>query len=234
MRTMQRLIFKRAGLKSFQSIRVLSPNILWITLLLTACSAGAPSTQPTEILAGTPVESSASIEEPLTEIAGPGSGQPSEVETYFKTIIFIEGTGQLMRNIDLAQLASNSVEFMPLFSIPGVMDDRVIWAQKEPLPESLAGAWDKALEAEQGLIASLENLLMMQLSQEEFLQVVAENTALASQAVAEAEAVLASGGASPEQIELLKRAALTEMGEAYKTLASLIVISQSQGNEDSD
>jgi hypothetical protein len=159
---------------------------------------------------------------------------PADVESYYKTIVWIEGTGQVMSKIDLNQWAAGSAEFMALLSIPGEMDNRVIWTQKEPLPESLAGAWAKALEAEQALMASLEGMMMVQLSQEAFLQAVADATALASEAVAEAEAVLAEEGAGPDETEALKRAALTEMGQAYKAAASMIVIVETERADDSD
>ena len=176
---------------------------------------------------------------PATTTAGEArraesSSLTAAVETYYKTMVFIEGTGQAMRNFDRTQWAAGSAEFMALLSIPGEMDNRVIWTQKEPLPQALAGAWAKALEAEKALMASLENLMTAQLSQEEYLQVIADSTALASGAVAEAKAVLAAEGASPEEIEALNRAALTEMGEAYKLGASMIVIVESQAEDDFD
>ena len=61
------------------------------------------------------------------------------------------------------------------------------------------------------------------------------STALASEAVAEAEAVLAAQyGASSDEIAAANRAALTEMGEAYQTFASMILSGQSQVDEDSE
>lgn len=214
--------------------KILLAAALWV--VIAACGGsglGALPPAPTSSLA------EAGIEPVATATVGAGdatdsSTLPADVETYYKTMVFIEGTGQVMGKLDLNQWTSNSVEFMAVMGIPAAMDDRVVWTQKEPLPDSLGAAWDKALGAEQALMASLENMMMMQLQQEEFLQVVAENTALASEAVAEAEAVLAAEGASPEQIEALKRAALTEMGEAYKGAASLIVVVETQAAGDSD
>lgn len=178
---------------------------------------------------------------PQDDAASPGqpaepslTALPAEFETYYKAIVFIEGTAQLMRNISIEDLSSNPAGFAPLMMIPGVMDDKVIWAQKEPLPESLAGAWDKALEAEQDLIASLEQLLMMQFTQESYLQAIADSITLASEAVVEANAGLAAEGASAEELEALKRAALTEMGESYQTFASLLAAGESMGDDDSD
>ncbi len=221
-------------MKIYRSKKILFPVLLSITLLLAACAGGAGTTEPAEVLAAAPPGQSVSPGEYITGEVEPVSEQASAAETYYKATVFIEGTAQLMAKFDLASLTTNQAAFAPLMMIPGVMDDKVIWAQKESLPGSLASAGGKALEAEQGLIAALENLLMMQLSQQEFLQVVAENSALATEAVAEAEAVLVSEGTSAEGIEALKRATLTEMGEAYQTFASLLAAGQSLGDDDSD
>lgn len=213
-----------------------SQTVLFVAALsfaLGACGGAAPAdSSPTTSDRAVLANPTAS---PDGVVAGPSeSGLPADVETYYKTMVFIEGTAQLMAKFDLASLTTNQAAFAPLMMIPGVMDDKVIWAQKESLPGSLASAWGKALEAEQGLIAALENLLMMQLSQQEFLQVVAENSALASEAVAETEAVLAREGASAQAIEALKRAALSEMGEAYQTFASLLAAGQTLDDDDSE
>jgi hypothetical protein len=162
------------------------------------------------------------------------SGLSADVETYYKTMVFIEGTAQLMAKIDLASITSsdNQAVFLPLMTMPGVMDDRVIAAQQIPVPAGFEAAWEKATEAEAGLTQALQESLMAY-SQEDFLQAVSSNGVLASEAVADAEAVLGSQGVSSDDIATANRAALTEMGEAYQAFASFIAAGQAQSDDGS-
>lgn len=203
-----------------------------LAMALAACGSSAPGgppalTTPSGAIAGFVPSATA------TEIAvdGPDSASlPADVETYYKTMVFIHGTAQLMAKIDVEAIFSsdNQAAMLPLLTMPGVMDDRVIAAQRSPAPAGLEAAWDKATDAEAGLTQALQDVLMM-VSQEDFLRAVTSHEALAAAAVAEAESILASQyGASADEIAAAHRAALTEMGEAYKTFASMILAGQSQ------
>jgi hypothetical protein len=203
--------------------------------MLTACGS-VPQVEkaiPEMAAYGDPAQSAVLPIEPGSTPAGASpeeqaSGFPAEVEMYYKTTVFIEGTAQLMAKLDLKSLNSNPAGFASLLMIPGRMDDRVIAAQQAPLPVSLGPAWEDASQAEAALMQALEDLLMS-FSQEKFSQAVVANGALASEAVAEAEAVLAAEyGASADDIAAANRAALTEMGEACKTIASMLVVVQSE------
>lgn len=161
------------------------------------------------------------------------SGLPANEEAYYKTMVFIQGTAQMMGKFNLAAISDNSAGVLALIVIPGLMDDRVMETEKSPLPADLSGAWGNALDARDGILGALEGLLSATLSQDEYDQQIGSITELASQAVADAEGVLSAGGASTESIALANRAALTEMGEAYQTIASLYVAGQSQSADDS-
>jgi hypothetical protein len=182
----------------------------------------SPTAAPAE-----PLDSSGSTQE-----SDSSSGLPADLETYYKTMVFIEGTAQLMSKFDLAALSDDSTGMLALIAIPGIMDDRVIATEESPLPDSLAPAWTKALEARDGILEAYEALLTTA-SQEDFIQQLGDSEFLASQAVTETEGILASTGAAEENIALANRAALTEMGEAYQAYASLILVGQSISNEGS-
>jgi hypothetical protein len=209
-----------------------------VLALLTACS-GSPGASATAMVtsvadqgatAGAPVESNGA------PVGQAPSGLPADVETYYKTMVFIEGTGQLLGKLDLTEAMSsgNQAAFMPLITMPGVMDDKLIQAEQTPVPDPLAESWDKAAQAEAGMTQALETLLST-FSQEDFDRDVAANTSLASESVKEAEAVLASEyGADPDTIAAAHKAALTEMGETYKTFVSFLQVGQSQTDDGSN
>ena len=204
--------------------------------LLTGCGGSPGVTEPTrEAAVQQQPPAAAAVEmsdEPTSAPAGDStSGLPADLETYYKTMVFIEGTAQLMSKFDLAALSEDSTGMLALIAIPGIMDDRVIATEDTPLPESLAGAWDKALEARDGILEAYVALLTTA-SQEDFLKQLGASEALASQAVAETEGILTAAGASGDSIALANRAALTEMGEAYQAYASMILVGQSQSEED--
>jgi hypothetical protein len=211
-------------------------------VLLTAACSGTPDQTPstateTELQrppAAAPVEV---LEEPTSAATVVStSSLPADVETYYKTMVFIQGTAQLMARIDLAGITSsdNQAAFLPLMTMPGVMDDHVIAASALPVPGGLETAWGKAADAEAGLIQALQDFLMSY-SQDDFIQAVTSNEAMASEAVAGAEAVLAAQyGASADDIAAANRAALTEMGETYQTFASMILAGQAQSDDGSE
>lgn len=158
------------------------------------------------------------------------SGLPADAEAYYQTMVFIEGTGQLLAKLDLAQIqaSDNQTAFVGLFAMPGVMDDRVLAVQQSPVPDALAPAWDEALQSEGGMSQALTALLTT-FSQDDFDKEIAANTAQASEAVSKAEAVLASDyGADEGTILTAKRAALTDMGQTYQAFASAILVGESQ------
>jgi hypothetical protein len=184
-----------------------------------------PTTAPTEV----------SDDPAGTQESDSPSGLPADVETYYKTMVYIEGTAQLMAKLDLATLSNDSTGFLPLFAIPGFMDNRVYATEETLLPDGLAPAWTMALEAKDGILQSFEALLMTTITQAEFSQQLDASEALASEAVAQTEAIAASDyGATAESFALANRAALTEMGEDYQAFASLILVGQSQGEGGSD
>ena len=209
-------------------------------LLTTACGGSPPQadlTPTAAVLQAAPTTDAAESLDDLGSIQATdnASGLPADAETYYKTMVFIQGTAQLMARIDLASITAsdNQAAFLPLMTMPGVMDDHVIAAQQIPAPAGFEAAWEKATEAEAGLTQALQDFLMTY-SQDEFNQAVASNEALASDAVAEAEAVLkAQYGAGTEDIAAANRAALTEMGEAYQTFASFIAAGQTQSDDGS-
>jgi hypothetical protein len=208
------------------------------SVFLVGCAGrpGSPSS-PSADAASSPTFTPQPTPEPGTSTqAGIGAGLPADVETYYKTMVFIEGTGQLLGKLDLTEAMSsgNQAAFMPLITMPGVMDDKLIQAEQTPVPDPLAESWDKAAQAEAGMTQALETLLST-FSQEDFDRDVAANTSLASESVKEAEAVLASEyGADPDTIAAAHKAALTEMGETYKTFVSFLQVGQSQTDDGSN
>jgi hypothetical protein len=179
-----------------------------------------------------PAAATKSLELPTDLPASEGeSGMPADIETYYKTMVFIEGTAQLMAKLDLASLSNDSTGFFPLIAMPGIMDDRVIATEQTPLPDGLAPSWAKAVEAHDGIQQAFETLLMTT-NQDNFLAQIGASLALASEAVSEAEAIAVSDfGATAESVALANRAALTEMGEAYQQFASMILVGQSQADD---
>ncbi len=208
-------------------------------MLLTGCGGSAGEAQPTAatefLQATTSAAAALSLDRSVsTQESDSPSGLPTDVETYYKTMVFIEGTAQLMGKFDLAAMSSDSTGFLPLIAIPGVMDDRVLATEQTSLPDGLAPAWKKALEARDGILQAFEMLLTTN-SQDNYIKQMGDSLILASQAVAETEAIAASDyGATAESIALANRAALTEMGEAYQTFASMMLVIQSQGEENSE
>ncbi len=210
--------------------------LIGFILVLAACSGSPGVKEPTrEAAVQQQPPAAAAVEmsdEPTSAPAGDStSGLPADLETYYKTMVFIEGTAQLMTKFDLASLSKDSTGMLALIAIPGIMDDRVIATEETRLPESLVSAWDKALEARDGVLVAYE-VLLTTASQEEFLKQLGVSEALAFQAAAEAEGILTAAGASGDSIALANRAALTEMGEAYQAYASMILVGQSQSEED--
>lgn len=210
------------------------PTVLCLSLIVGGCASQGDSAmeRPTSTPSAAPGTNPtmAASQDPRSAGGDPVSTLPPDVETYYKTMVFIHGTAQLMAKIDVEAIFSsdNQAAMLPLLTMPGVMDDRVIAAQRSPAPAGLEAAWDKATDAEAGLTQALQDVLMM-VSQEDFLRAVTSHEALASAAVAEAESILASQyGASADEIAAAHRAALTEMGEAYKAFASMILAGQSQ------
>ena len=217
----------------------LPASLLIVASLLASCGGTTSESTPTATRASAPaIAQEATVPaDNSSSPAGPDAvtGFPADVETYYETMVFIQGTAQLMAKIDLAAITAsdNQAAFLPLMTMPGVMDDHVIAANALPVPAGLDSAWEKATAAETGLTQALQDFLMAY-SQDDFNQSVASNEALASEAVAEAETVMAAQyGASTEDIAAANRAALTEMGEAYKAFTSMIVIGQSQSDDGS-
>jgi hypothetical protein len=212
--------------------------VVSMILLITACGGSPAVAEPTVTDAALQAPPTAAVQS-LDELAdAPAadspSGLPADFEIYYKTMVFIEGTAQLMSKFDLAAMSDESTGLLALVAIPGIMDDRVIATEESPLPESLAPAWSNALEARDGILQAFETLLMTA-NQDDFLAQLGDSLALASQAVVETESVAASDfGATAESIALANRAALTEMGEAYQTFASMGLLLQSQGEGGSD
>ena len=208
-----------------------------IIFLLSSCGGSPVAAVPTATgIQGPPTAASAELpDRPAdTQESDSPSGLPTDVETYYKTMVFIEGTAQIMGNFDLTT-TGEAAGILPLMSIPGVMDNRVIETEETPLPDGLAPAWEKALEASDRILGAFENLMMVSITQDEFIQQLDAIEALASEAVAETEAIAASDyGATTESIALANRAALTEMGEAYQSLASMMLMIQSQSEENSE
>ena len=212
--------------------------VVSMILLITACGGSPAVAEPTATdaaLQAPPTAAVQSLDEPTSAPAGDStSGLPADLETYYKTMVFIEGTAQLMGKFDLTAMSNDSTAFLPLIAIPGVMDDRVLATEKTSLPDGLAPSWEKALEARDGILQAFETLLTTN-SQDNFIKQMGDNLILASEAVAETEAIAASDyGATAESIALANRAALTEMGEAYQTLASMGLLLQSQSDENSE
>lgn len=220
--------------------------LITIVLFILAASLGAACGGSQEANSATATPAAQQALTVSTETASPAldtaadpapSGLPEDVETYYKTMVFIQGTAQLMAKIDLEATFSSpesQAALMPLLGIPGVMDDHVIATEALPVPAGLESSWEKAIQAESSISPALEALLMAG-SREDFLKTIESTTALASEAVAEAEAVLAAQyGASSDGIAAANRAALTEMGETYQLFASMILTVQSQADEDSE
>jgi hypothetical protein len=219
---------------------ILIASLLFAASLLASCGGTTSGSTPTANTAGAqPVAQQATL--PVNDPSGASGLETTknlsaDAETYYKTMVFIQGTAQLMAKIDLAAITSsdNQAAFLPLMTMPGVMDDRVIAANALPMPAGFESAWDKATEAETGLTQALQDFLMTY-SQDEFNQAVASNEALAAEAVAEAETIMAGQyGASPDDIATANHAALTEMGEAYQAFASMIVSGQAQSGDGSE
>jgi len=227
-------------MKKKPSLTILIAIPLVVASLVASCGGAPADTTPTTTGASAPPTSQEATPQASNPFDSSGSDSatslPAEVETYYKTMVFIQGTAQLMARIDLASIMSsdNQAAFLPLMTMPGVMDDHLIAANALPMPDGLESAWAKATEAEAGLTQALQDFLMTY-SQDEFNQAVASNEALASDAVAEAEAVLkAQYGASPDDIAAANRASLTEMGEAYQAFASFIAAGQAQSEDGSN
>jgi len=210
--------------------------VLW-ALLSTACSGTNSQVSPTGTYAPqapATVPPIASAEDEVYSPGEPGSSWQADVETYYKTMVFIHGTAQLLTKLDIEGLSTNPAGFAPLVMIPGVMDDRVIAANALSVPSGIEDAWSKASTAEAGLTQALQDFLMTY-AKEAFLQRVTTNETLAAEAVAEAEAVLAAQyGVSADEIAAANRAALTEMGETYQTFASYLAAGQTQGDDGSE
>jgi hypothetical protein len=210
--------------------------IIGFILVLAACS-GSPGvkelTRETAVQQQPPAPAAVEMsDEPTSAPAGDStSGLPADLETYYKTMVFIEGTAQLMTKFDLDSLSKDSTGMLALIAIPGIMDDRVLATEDTPLPAGFESAWSKALEARDGILKAYEALLTTWL-EEDFITQLGVSETLASQALAETEVVLAAAGASGDSIALAKRAALTEMGEAYQAYASMILVGKSQSEED--
>jgi hypothetical protein len=206
-------------------------------MLLTACGGSPGVTEPTATAAVQQQPPAAALVEVSDEptsapAADSSSGLPADLETYYKTMVFIEGTAQLMSKFDLAAVSDDSAGFLPLIAIPGTMDDRVLATEKTSLPDGLAPSWEKALEARDGILQAFETLLTTN-SQDNYIKQMGDSLILASEAVAETEAIAASNyGATSESIALANRAALTEMGEAYQTFASMSLLLQSMRDDD--
>jgi hypothetical protein len=136
-------------------------------------------------------------------------------------MVFIEGAARLMQEFDLGKLDDNQAGLNSLFVLPGVTDDRVASAGQHPVPSSLAPAWQKALEAHGEITAAFESFLTT-MSQDAFLQ-LSQSEAVASQAVAEAEAVMASEyGVGSEAMAAVRSAAVTEMERAFEDFSSFM------------
>ena len=71
------------------------------------------------------------------------------------------------------------------------MDNRVYATEETPIPDGLAPAWARAIEARDGILQAFEALLMTA-NQDDFLAQLGASLALASEAVAETEANSAS------------------------------------------
>jgi len=209
------------------------------SILLNGCGGSASPTEPIATAEVMPVQPTTpaveSLDEPSSVIVESNtSGLPADFETYYKTMVFIEGTAQLMGKFDLTAMSNDSTAFLPLIAIPGVMDDRVLTTEQTSLPDGLAPSWEKALEARDGILQAFEMLLTTN-SHDNFIKQMGDNLILASEAVALTEAIAASDyGATAESIALANRAALTEMGEAYQTFASMGLLLQSQSDENSE
>jgi len=210
-----------------------------LILALTACGGSPGVAEPTAATAfqqqlpaaAAPVEVS---DEPASTPAGDStSGLPADLETYYKTMVFIEGTAQLMKKFDIAALSQDNTGLLALIAIPGIMDDRVIITEETPLPAGLDSAWSKALEARDGILEAYEALLTTWL-QEDYIKQLDISESLASQAVADTELILASAGSSEDSIALSNRAALTEMGEAYQTYVSMILVIESERDKNTE
>ena len=209
-----------------------------LILALTACSGSPVVAESTKTMTSIQVSPTAALGESLdssgsTQESNSASGLPADLETYYKTMVFIEGTAQLMKKFDIAALSEDNTGLLALIAIPGIMDDRVIITEETPLPAGLDSAWSKALEARDGILEAYEALLTTWL-QEDYIKQLDISESLASQAVADTELILASAGSSEDSIALSNRAALTEMGEAYQTYVSMILVIESERDKNTE
>jgi hypothetical protein len=210
---------------------------LLLILSLAACADSAAAVPPVATSSAMKeFQTTTTPKTPATHVGIASSDSPSslpaDLESYYKTMVFIEGTAQLMSKFDLTTLSDGNTGMLALIAIPGIMDDRVIATEDTPLPDELAPAWNTALEARDGILKAYEALLTTA-SQEDFIKQLNASESLASQAVTETESILAAAGTSGESLAQSHRAALTEMGEAYQNFTSLILVGQSQNQEDS-
>jgi hypothetical protein len=212
--------------------------LLSLILALTSCSGSPDVEEQTQTTAAVQVSPTAALADSLdssgsTQESDNNSGLPADVETYYKTMVLIEGTAQLMKKFDLTALSGDSTGMLALIAIPGIMDDRVIATEETPLPAGLDSAWSKALEARDGILEAYEALLTTWL-EEDYLKQLDASESLASQAVAETEVILVSAGSSEDSVALSNRAALTEMGEAYQTYVSMILVIESERDKNTE
>ena len=215
-------------------------SMIGIMLMVAACSGPSSKKAPTAAAVGAPTTASSSL--PAQTDAGvpsagsDQSGLPADVETYYKTMVFIHGTAQLMARFDLAAITSSDDQslILMLIAMPGVMDDHVIAANARPVPAGLEQAWAQAAAADAALIQALQDVLTVY-DLDGFAQAVESNEALSAEAVSTAEHVLAAEyGASADEIAAANRAALTEMGEAYQTITSMLLVGQAQSDDGSE
>ncbi len=142
-------------------------RLMIVLVLLTACSGQAAEVAPLASATRAQVQGAPTLTpEPVSggfpgnEVAVSTSGLPADVETYYKTMVYIQGTAQLLAKLEIEGLSSNPAGFAPLVMIPGVMYDRVIAANTLPVPAGLEEAWSKASSAEAGLTEALQDFLM--------------------------------------------------------------------------
>jgi hypothetical protein len=223
--------------------RILLQKMLIVLTLLGLASACGASQSTTEAKATSPApqqpmtvttESASSAAESSADSSAPDL--PADLEAYYKNMVYIQGTAQLMAKFNWSSLnEDNQGVIMSMLAITAFMDNRVVASEGSPLPPELAQAWEKALQANELIQKAVEGLMTTSLAQDEYVDQIGTSEILASDAVTETEAILASSfGASEETIAQANRAALTEMGEDFQNMASMFLVAQEQGKDNSE
>jgi hypothetical protein len=155
---------------------------------------------------------------------------------YYDAVIFVEGATLRLKELDLGDVfnSGNPAVLMPLFSLPGMVEDHILKAQASPVPDGLEAAWAKTLEVSERLSTGLEQILMV-MAAEGFQSELGVLGELASEAVAEVEAVLVSQyGVTQADLASARQSPLAELEEVYQAFGSMMLLGQAQGDDGSE